>query len=111
MSRQEIEAALSRWRDATRRRDNATDGDRDALDLEVRRARDAFHQLSANYMMERIDALRDAEARRTAAVPSSDPFHQAARDEKAIAAEICDSARVSDEETPEATAEDEARAS
>ena len=96
----EIEEALAAWRDAQRRLDNALDGDREALESEVERERTRFHRLSAEHMMEQIDALHDAETRRRAATPSTASFHEAARDEKAIAAEIWDQARLSDEETP-----------
>ena len=99
----EIEEALAAWRDAQRRLDNAMDGVREALKTEVDRQRGLFDRLSAEHMMERIDALHDAEARRKAAVPSSDSFHEAALDEMAIAAEIWDSARLSDEDTPAAS--------
>lgn len=75
---------------------------RHRLDLEVERARDSFQRLAAEYMMERIDALHEAEGRRKQSVPSTPDFHQAARDEMATAAEIWDSARISDEETPKA---------
>ena len=99
----EIEEALASWRDAQRRLDNAMDGDREALEAEVERGRTEFHRLSAEHMMKQIDALHDAEARRKAASPSSDPFHEAAREEMEIAAEIWNSARVSDEEIPAAS--------
>jgi len=77
--RNEIEEALAAWREAARRVDSAVDGDRDALSAEVERHRENFHRLSASHVMERIDALHEAEARRAAAVPSTDPFHEAAR--------------------------------
>jgi hypothetical protein len=59
-----VEEALTAWRDVVRKR------------------------LTAEYMVDRIDALKEAEQRRKNAAPSSEPFHQAVRDEKAIAAEI-----------------------
>jgi hypothetical protein len=96
----EIEDALAAWRDAERRLGNAVDGDREALQAEVERHRDTFQRLSVAYMEERIDALHEAEARRRSAAPSTDPFHEAARDEKEIAADIFETARVSDEQTP-----------
>lgn len=95
-----IEEALAAWRDAQRRLDNAVGGDREPLQAEVERPRTLFHQLSADHMMGRINALQEAENRRIAATPSTPPFRQAARDEKAIAAEIWDAARMSDEDTP-----------
>lgn len=101
MSQQAIEKALAAWRAAERSVDNATNGDREALQAEVGRHRDEFHRLSAAHMEERIDALHEAETRRRMAIPSTPPFHEAAQDEKAIAAEIWDSARQSNEDTPQ----------
>ncbi|HUP83297.1 MAG TPA: hypothetical protein VM284_03805 [Candidatus Limnocylindria bacterium] len=95
-----IEEALAAWREAERRFQSATDGDREALQAAVVRHRDDFQRLSAAHMANRIDALHEAENRRRLATPSTPPFHAAAKDEKAIAAEIWDSARMSDEDTP-----------
>ena len=96
----EVEEALAAWRAAIHERDTATDGNREQLDAAVDRARSRFHQLSADFMIDRIDALHKAEGRRCQATPSTPEFHQAARDEKEIATEIWDSARISDEEIP-----------
>ncbi len=98
--REEIEESLALWRDAERRRDGATDGHRAELDAEIAEHRERFQKLTSEYMIERIDALKEAEARRSAAKPSSEPFHRAARDEVVIASEIWDSARVMDSDTP-----------
>jgi hypothetical protein len=98
--RTQIEEALAAWRDAERRLQNATDGDREALEAEVDRHRLAFRELSADHMMERIDALHNAEERRHAETPSTDEYHEVAREEKAIAAEIFDAAVQNDEDTP-----------
>ncbi|HUR16063.1 MAG TPA: hypothetical protein VMZ33_02150 [Candidatus Limnocylindrales bacterium] len=103
-----VEEALAAWRDAQRRLDNAVDGDRDALQTEVERLRTLFHQLSAEHMMDRIDALHEAEDRRQTATPSTEPFHTAARDEMHIAAEIWESARFSDEDTRSAKPREDA---
>ena len=97
---EKIEEALADWRAAIRNLQSATDGDRDALQAAVDRSRDEFARLSAAHMENRLDALHEAENRRRMATPSTPPFHEAARDEKAIAAEIWDSARMSDEDTP-----------
>jgi hypothetical protein len=78
----------------------ATDGDRDAIQAEVERHRSDFQRLSADHMMERLDALKDAEDRRRNATPSTPPFHQAARDELEIASDIWEGARQSDRDTP-----------
>ena len=102
--RKRIEQALAAWRDADRRLQNAVDGESGALEAEVERHRNEFQQLSAEHMIDRIDALREAESRRSEATPSTPPFHVAAREEKAIAAEIWNSARQSDEDTPQTVA-------
>jgi class 3 adenylate cyclase len=98
--RADIEAALTAWREAERRLGEGPDGDREALEHEVERHRGEFQRLSAEHMMAMIDRLKEAEQRRKTAVPSTEPFHEAAQDERAIAAEIWDSARQSDEDTP-----------
>jgi hypothetical protein len=101
LSRQQtIEAALAGWRAAERKLASAN-GDTDAVQAEIDRCRGVFQRLSAEHMIERLDALQDAEQRRATATPSTHPFHQAAQDEKAIAAEIWESARESDEDTPQ----------
>lgn len=97
----DIELALAAWRAALKRHENAVNGDAANLEAAVVKARDHFQQLSVNYMTERLDALHEAEGRRRSAVPSTEPFHQAAQDEKAIAADIWHSARMNDEDTPQ----------
>jgi hypothetical protein len=101
MARTEIEAALEEWRAAQRRLDHGTNGDRDALEAAVDAAREKFQQLSADHMLERIDALQDAEERRQQATASTPDYHEAAREETEIAADIWDAARRNDEETPD----------
>jgi hypothetical protein len=61
---------------------------------------DEFRRLSTQHMTDRLDALKGTEARRASATPSTKPFHDAAHDEKQIAAEIWEHARASDEDTP-----------
>ena len=97
----EIELALAAWRDAVKRHEQAVNGDGVELEAAVVEARSRFQELSVSYMTERIDALHEAESRRRLAIPSTEPFHKAAQDEKAIAADIWDSARMSDEDTPQ----------
>jgi hypothetical protein len=97
----EIEDALAAWREAVRRLDDATDGDVEVLAAEVEEHRQRFQDRSARYMIERIDALKEAELRRKTETPSTDAFHAAARDEMKIAADIWDTARISDVEVPE----------
>ncbi|MGZ8769237.1 hypothetical protein [Aeromicrobium sp.] len=98
--RKKIEQALAAWREAEKRLQNATNGDRDALQADVDRHRNDFQSLSGDHMIERMDALHDAESRRQSEMPSTPPYHAAARQEKAIAAEIFESARANDEDTP-----------
>jgi hypothetical protein len=89
MSRREaVEAALAEWRAAERLQAKASAGKREALTREVEQHRDDFQRLSAAHMVEWIDKLQEAESRRANATPSTPPFHQAARDAEAIAAEI-----------------------
>ncbi len=105
MSRREaVEAALAEWRAAERLQGQASDVDRAALTFEVEQHRDDFQRLSAAHMVEWIDKLQEAETRRANATPSTPPFHEAARDAEAIAAEIWDTVRSSDEDTPQTAA-------
>lgn len=106
--RQAIEASLAAWRDADRRLADAVDGDREAIAREVELHRTEFHQLSADHMADQIDRLTDAESRRSNSTPSTVPFHEAARQTQEIASEIWESARESDEDTPQ-TAENHRR--
>jgi hypothetical protein len=98
--RQAVEAALAAWRDAERRLAAGADGHTDAIKAEIERHKREFQRLSAEHMLERLDELSAAERRRAAAMPSTDPFHAAAKDEKRIAAEIWEHARASDEDIP-----------
>lgn len=105
MSRREaVEAALAGWRAAERLQANAVAGDRAALARDVEQHRDDFQRMSAAHMVEWIDKLQEAETRRANATPSTPPFHEAARDAEAIAAEIWDTVRSSDEDTPQTAA-------
>jgi hypothetical protein len=103
-NREAIENALAAWRDAERRQSQAVDGDRERLTAEVERTRAEFHRLSAEHMIEWIGKLKEAEERRAHATPSTPPFHEAARDVEAIAAEIWETGRQSDEDTPQTAA-------
>ena len=98
---QTIEASLAAWRDAERRLAGATNGDAEALKGEVALSRGVYQKLSAEHMLEWIDKLHEAEGRRSHSMPSTVPFHEAARDTQLIAAEIWESARASDEDTPQ----------
>ena len=59
---------------------------------------------STNNMVEWIAKLEAAESRRSHATPSTPPFHEAARETETIAAEIWETARQSDEDTPQTAA-------
>ena len=102
--RESVQSALAEWRAAERRRAVAVGGDLEALTNEVERHRDEFQRLSAAHMLESIEKLQEAESRRSHSVPSTPPFHEAARDAEAIAAEIWDTERSSDEDTPQTAA-------
>lgn len=99
-----IEAALEAWRNAERQLERAAKGEAAALVAEVKVHRDEFQRLSAEHMVQWMDKLHEAEDRRANATPSTVSFHQAARDTQEIAAEIWESARRSDEDTPETDA-------
>jgi len=102
--RQSIEAALSAWRGAERAQAGATGDERDSLTIEVTTQRAEYQRLSAEHMVDSIGRLQEAENRRSHATPSTPPFHEAARETEAIAAEIWEAARVSDEDTPQTAA-------
>ena len=102
--REVIEAALAAWRDAERRQAQASGAEADALKLEVDHHRNEYQRLSTAHMVDSLARLDEAEDRRANATPSTPPFHEAARDTQEIAAEIWESARSSDEDTPETEA-------
>ena len=58
------------------------------MEQDLVEARSRYQEIASAHMTERIDALHAAEQRRAAAEPSSDPFHDAAAEEKSIANEI-----------------------
>ena len=98
--RQEIEAALSAWREAQRRVDEADGHHTDEMEREVEATRTAYQQVAADQMAERLDDLKEVESRRAAATPSSEPYHGAAREEQSIATEIWREAREMDTSSP-----------
>jgi hypothetical protein len=101
--RQAIEIALAGWRAAERELADPN-ADFASVRAELERWRDEFQRLANSAMFDQIAALQEAESRRSSAMPSTFPFHQAAQDEKVIAAEIWDQARSSDEDTPQTRA-------
>jgi hypothetical protein len=48
-------------------------------------------------MRARIHALEEADARRASATPSTDPYHEAVREETGLAEDILDAARRMDD--------------
>ena len=92
-NRQEIEDALAAWRDAERRRDEAVDSTRDELEAEVVQTRGAYQKVAADHMAEQLDRLKATEDERARAQPSTPPYHEAAKEEAEIAAEIWSDAR------------------
>ena len=99
--REAIQTALAAWRAADRALADAIDGEAADLEREAEKQRDAYHRLSSDFMSERLDSLKDAEHRRSSATPSTPPFHQAARETQEIAADIWESGRQSDRDTPQ----------
>ncbi len=102
--REAIESALESWRNAERQLERAANGNTEALTGEVKIHRDEFQRLAAEHMVEWMAKLHEAEDRRAHATPSTPSFHEAARDTQEIAAEIWESARSSDEDTPQTDA-------
>ena len=102
--REVIEVALTAWRDAERRQAQASGAEAEALTLVVAHLRNEYQRVSTAHMVDSLARLDEAEGRRAHATPSTVPFHEAARDTQEIAAEIWESARSSDEDTPETEA-------
>src|SRR4051794_10371999 len=98
--RRDVTDALQQWREAQKRLDETTDGDRTAIEGEVDRARHRYQRASGKDMVTLLDEIHEAEMRRQAAEPSSREFHRAAQDEMALATQVWDAARMSDEEVP-----------
>jgi hypothetical protein len=98
--RQAVEAALAAWREAERELAAGADGDTDAIRAEFERQKAEFQRLSTEHMLDRLDALSEAERRRALSEPSTVPSYEAAKDEQRIAAEIWQHARASDEDIP-----------
>lgn len=73
------------------------------MELELSQAKSRYQEIATAHMTERIDALHAAEQRRAAAVPSSDPFHEAVAEEKSIAEEIASEADQIDREARSAS--------
>ena len=100
VSRRELlQEALREWRRAERELFQSGDGD-DRLEANVARLRDEYQRLYTAGMVENIDRLHEADARRSRAVPSTPEFHAATRDTEDIAADIWEQARRGDRDTP-----------
>jgi hypothetical protein len=81
----DIEAALAAWRAAERRVAEADGNLTPEMARELVEAKWRYQEFATAHMTARIDALHAVEARRAAALPSTDPFHEAAAEDKAIA--------------------------
>ena len=96
--REALQEALRVWRAAERELEASGDGrEREA---EVVRLRDEYHRLYTEGMVENLDRLHEAEARRSRATPSTPDFHDATRDTEEVAADIWEQARRGDRDTP-----------
>lgn len=103
MTRREFEEALEAWREAERRLASAQDDpQRGKLQADVDAAREAFQALSGEYMLDRLDDLQEAESERQSHQASTDTYHEAARRETEIAADIFDTAQINDRAIPHA---------
>ena len=99
--REAITEALYDWRIAERDLADATDGIGDRLRADIEHYRSKYQRLSSDSMVNKIHQLKEAEHRRSNATPSTPSFHQAAKDTQVIAADIWESARQSDRDTPQ----------
>ena len=97
--REALQEALRLWRDAERELVASGDGRVD-LERNVERLRDDYQRLYTENMVENLERLHDAEARRSAAVPSTPAFHAATQDTEVAAADIWEQARRGDRDTP-----------
>ncbi len=92
---------MAAWRDAERRLARAVGGERETIMRQVERHRTDFQMLSVDHMVARIGTQQGAESRRARATPSTLPFHEAAGDAHEMASDIGETARRSDEVSPE----------
>ena len=99
VSRRELlQDALGAWRAAER--DLVANGDGLEREANVARLRDEYQHLYTEGMVENIDRLHEADARRSIATPSTPAFHAATRDTEEIAADIWEQARRGDRDSP-----------
>jgi hypothetical protein len=101
VTEEQVDAALDAWRDAEGRLKQSINGDWPRLKAEAELQRRQFEKLSADYMMERIDALRRAEERRSTLQASTDEYHAAAKEELQIASDIWEAATIHDRDIPD----------
>ena len=97
--RETLQEALRVWRTAERELFESGDG-REDLEMNVARLRNDYQRLYSEGMVENIDRLHEADARRSRAIPSTPDFHEATRDTEEIAADIWEQARRGDRDSP-----------
>ena len=97
--REALQEALRLWRKAERELVESGDGRVD-LEENVERLRDEYQRLYTENMIDNLDRLQEADARRSASTPSSPEFHAATQDTEVVAADIWEQARRGDRDTP-----------
>ena len=103
--REALQEALRVWRAAQRELETSGDG-REDLEANVHRLRDEYQRLYTANMVENLERLHEADARRSAATPSTPDFHAATRDTEIVAADIWEQARRGDRDTPHGRGDD-----
>jgi hypothetical protein len=109
--RDDIHVALEAWRAAERALTDHTNGDGADLRRELVEHRNEYQRLSSELMHGQIESLREAEGRRSGAIPSTPTYHRAAQDAEEIAGDIWETARQNDRDTPKRGAGGETRRS
>jgi len=99
VQREVLAEALRLWRAAERELVESGDGD-DRLEASVAHLRGDYQRLYTDGMVENIQRLHEADARRSHATPSTPDFHAATRDTEEIAADIWEQARRGDRDSP-----------
>lgn len=97
--REALQEALRLWRSAERELAESGDG-RDDLEANVARLRDGYQRLYTENMVENLERLHEADARRSSSTPSTPDFHTATQDTEIVAADIWEQARRGDRDTP-----------
>ena len=95
--RESLQEALRLWRSAERELVGTGDGGQ--REANVARLRNDYQRLYTSNMVDNIDRLQEADARRLSAVPSTPDFHEATQDTVEIASDIWEQARRGDRDT------------